>query len=89
MQLDAPFPGPINLGNPGEFTIVALAEQVIELTGSSSRLVYSALPADDPMQRRPDISLAKETLGWEPAVQLREGLARTIDYFEQLLKAGH
>jgi UDP-glucuronate decarboxylase len=89
MHLDAPFPGPINLGNPGEFTIVALAQQVIELTGSPSRLIYSALPADDPMQRRPDISVAKDQLHWEPAVQLREGLVKTIAYFDQLLKAGH
>jgi UDP-glucuronate decarboxylase len=89
MQLEPPFPGPINLGNPGEFTIVALAEQVIGLTGSSSRLVYSPLPADDPLQRRPDISLAKEKLQWEPTVQLREGLMKTIAYFDALLKAGH
>jgi UDP-glucuronate decarboxylase len=62
---------------------------VIELTGSASRLVYSALPADDPMQRRPDISVAKDKLHWEPTVQLREGLVKTIAYFEQLLQAGH
>jgi UDP-glucuronate decarboxylase len=89
MQLDAPFAGPINLGNPNEFTIVSLAEQVISLTGSRSRLVYAPLPSDDPLQRRPDISLAREKLQWEPTVQLREGLTRTIAYFDELLKSGH
>jgi UDP-glucuronate decarboxylase len=78
--------GPINLGNPGEFTMVELAENVIELTGSKSKLVFEALPADDPRQRKPDITLAKEKLGWEPTVQLREGLTRTIGYFDALLK---
>lgn len=79
------FPGPINLGNPNEFTIRQLAETVIELTGSSSRLVFRPLPADDPLQRQPDITLAREKLGWEPTVQLEEGLTRTIRYFDQLL----
>ena len=80
------FPGPINLGNPGEFTIKQLAENVIELTGSSSKLIYSPLPSDDPLQRQPDITLAKKYLnGWEPSVQLGEGLLKTIDYFEKLL----
>jgi UDP-glucuronate decarboxylase len=88
MALDGPCPGPINLGNPAEFTILALAQQVIELTGSSSKLVYSPLPVDDPMQRRPDIALAREKLGWEPTVQLTEGLKKTIAYFDQLLTAG-
>jgi UDP-glucuronate decarboxylase len=88
MQLEPPFPGPINLGNPAEFTILALAEQVLKLTGSRSRLVYEALPSDDPLQRRPDISLASEKLQWEPTVQLREGLSKTIAYFDELLKAG-
>jgi UDP-glucuronate decarboxylase len=83
------FPGPINLGNEGEFTIRQLAEQVIELTGSRSRLVFKPLPADDPMQRRPDISLAKAKLaGWQAQVPLREGLAKTIGYFDELLKGG-
>ena len=77
--------GPVNLGNPGEFTIRQLAEQVIELTGTRSRLVHRALPQDDPKQRRPDISLAAEALDWSPRVQLREGLAKTIAYFDQLL----
>jgi len=73
--------GPVNLGNPGEFTIKQLAEEVVRLTGSSSRLVYHDRPADDPSQRKPDISLAKSVLGWEPAIPLEEGLARTIEYF--------
>ncbi|MEO8653044.1 MAG: SDR family NAD-dependent epimerase/dehydratase, partial [Ramlibacter sp.] len=89
MSLDGPIPGPINLGNPAEFTILALAEQVIDLTGSSSKLVYAPLPADDPQQRKPDISLAREKLQWEPTVQLREGLGRTIEYFDALLKGAH
>ncbi|MGI5924579.1 MAG: SDR family oxidoreductase [Lentisphaerae bacterium] len=77
--------GPINLGNPGEFTIRELAEKVIALTGSSSKIVLRPLPQDDPKQRRPDISLARETLDWEPTVQLEEGLKRTISYFDALL----
>ena len=75
------FPGPINLGNPHEFTIRQLAEMVIKLTGASSKLVFKPLPSDDPMQRKPDISRAREVLGWEPGVQLEEGLVRTIEYF--------
>jgi len=78
--------GPINLGNPGEFTMIELAENVIELTGSKSTLVFEPLPADDPKQRKPDITLAKEKLGWEPTVPLRDGLAKTIEYFDGLLK---
>ena len=78
--------GPINIGNPGEFTMIELAENVIELTGSKSKLVFEPLPADDPKQRKPDITLAKEKLGWEPTVPLREGLAKTIEYFDGLLK---
>ncbi len=78
--------GPINLGNPGEFTMIELAENVIELTDSKSTLVFEPLPADDPKQRKPDITLAKEKLGWEPTVPLREGLAKTIEYFDGLLK---
>jgi UDP-glucuronate decarboxylase len=73
--------GPVNLGNPGECTIAELADLVIELTGTSSPIERLPLPDDDPVRRRPDISLAKEVLGWEPTVQLREGLLRTIDYF--------
>jgi UDP-glucuronate decarboxylase len=89
MQLEPPFPGPMNLGNPGEFTILELAELVIKLTGSSSRLVFEPLPSDDPLQRKPDISAAREKLDWQPMVQLREGLTQTIAYFDELLKAGH
>ena len=76
------FTGPVNLGNPAEFTILELAEQVIRLTGSASGIVHEPLPQDDPMQRRPDISLASEKLGWEPMVPLEEGLAQTISYFK-------
>lgn len=83
------FPGPINLGNPGEFTIRQLAEKVIALTGARSKLVFQPLPADDPMQRQPDITRAKERLGgWAPQVQLDEGLKKTIAYFDQLLASG-
>ncbi len=77
-------PGPINIGNPGEFTIKQLAELIIELTGSSSKLVYMPLPQDDPTQRKPDITLAKEKLGWQPTVELRDGLTKTIEYFASL-----
>lgn len=77
--------GPINLGNPGEFTILELAEKVLELTGSKSRLVFKPLPSDDPARRRPDITLAKDVLGWEPKVCLDEGLLRTIEYFGKLI----
>jgi len=76
--------GPINLGNPGEFTIRQLAELVVEMTGSSSSLEFKPLPNDDPMQRKPDISLAKDQLGWEPSVALQDGLTMTIDYFRGL-----
>ncbi|MBO6068186.1 MAG: SDR family oxidoreductase [Bacteroidales bacterium] len=78
--------GPINIGNPGEFTIKQLAELVIELTGSKSKLVYEPLPSDDPTQRKPLIDKAREILGWEPTIPLREGLIRTIAYFDDLLK---
>ncbi len=80
------FTGPVNIGNPGEFTIRQLAEKVIELTGSRSRIIYQELPKDDPVQRKPDITLAREELGWEPTIQLEEGLKKTISYFEVLLK---
>ncbi len=76
---------PINLGNPGEFTIRELAEMVIDMTGSSSKLVFLPLPADDPQQRKPDISRAKANLEWEPKVPLKDGLAKTIDYFDHVL----
>jgi UDP-glucuronate decarboxylase len=78
------FVGPVNLGNPVEFTMNQLAQTVIDLTGSTSRIVYRPLPADDPAQRQPDIRLAKERLDWEPTIQLREGLSRTIDWFRSI-----
>jgi UDP-glucuronate decarboxylase len=81
------FTGPVNLGNPSEFTILELAEEVIHLTGSRSKILFQPLPPDDPKQRRPDITLAKETLGWEPKVTLQEGLRQTIAYFEALLSS--
>ncbi len=77
--------GPINLGNPSEFTILELAQMVIELTGSRSKIVYAARPEDDPRQRRPDISCANELLSWAPKMSLRQGLIPTIAYFEKLL----
>jgi len=81
------FTGPVNIGNPGEFTMLELAQNIIDLTGSKSKITYLPLPKDDPTQRQPDISLAKEKLnGWEPIVPLREGLITTIAYFDQLLK---
>ena len=79
------FRGPVNLGNPGEFTILSLAEKVIKMTTSSSKLVFKDLPSDDPVRRRPDISLAKEKLGWAPTIDLAAGLVRTIEYFSQTL----
>ncbi|MGM0566485.1 MAG: UDP-glucuronic acid decarboxylase family protein [Bacteroidota bacterium] len=80
------FTGPVNIGNPDEFTIRELAEKIIELTNTKSKIIFEPLPNDDPMQRKPDISLAKEKLGWEPAVKLENGLKNTIIYFENLLK---
>ncbi len=81
------FAGPVNLGNPGEFTMLELAGLVLELTGSGSKLVYKPLPQDDPTQRKPVIDLAKRELGWEPTIPLREGLSSTIRYFESILTA--
>jgi len=83
----AGFPGPMNLGNPREFTIRQLAELVIELTGSKSKLVFRSLPADDPKQRQPDITLAKQLLNWEPCIELEEGLKKTNAYFESVLRS--
>ena len=77
--------GPINLGNPGEFSMLELAHHVLEKTNSSSRIVFESLPSDDPRQRKPDITLAKEILGWQPSVQLDAGLTKTIDYFKDIL----
>ena len=85
MRTDHGFTGPVNLGNPTEFTILQLAETVLRLTASRSRIVYMPLPADDPKQRRPDISLARESLQWEPATPVEEGLKPTIAYFRALL----
>ena len=79
------FPGPVNIGNPGEFTIKELAEIIIEMTGSRSRIIYEPLPSDDPTQRKPVIESAKRELNWEPQVELREGLAKTIEYFKEVL----
>lgn len=80
------FIGPVNIGNPGEFTMLELAQHIIDLTGSKSKIIFLPLPADDPTQRQPDITLAKEKLGgWEPKVPLRNGLMKTIEYFDQLL----
>jgi len=79
--------GPINLGNPSEFTIAELANRVIDLTGSSSRIIHMALPVNDPVRRRPDITLANSILGWQPTVALNEGLLQTIPYFERLMRA--
>jgi len=78
------FTGPVNLGNPNEFTILELAQKVIALTGSKAKIVYQPLPEDDPLQRQPNITLAKKQLGWEPKIQLEEGLQRTIDYFKKI-----
>ena len=80
--------GPVNFGNPGEFTILELADKVITMIGSRSKVVFNPLPVDDPKQRRPDISLARTTLGWEPKISLEVGLVQTINYFEILLKEG-
>jgi UDP-glucuronate decarboxylase len=87
MGTDDTVTGPVNLGNPGEFTIRALAETVIRLTGSASKIELRALPSDDPQQRQPDIGMARELLAWEPAIALEAGLTRTIAYFDNLLSA--
>lgn len=79
------FIGPVNMGNPNEFTILELAQKVIELTGSKSKIIYQPLPSDDPMMRQPDISLAKKELNWSPKIQLEEGLIKTIDFFKSII----
>ncbi len=79
------FTGPVNIGNPGEFTILQLAEMVIKLTGSSSKIIFEPLPSDDPLQRKPVIDLAKKELGWEPTIPLEEGLKKTIEYFKLIV----
>jgi UDP-glucuronate decarboxylase len=85
METSPDFTGPVNIGNPNEFTIRELAEMVIELTGARSKLIAAPLPNDDPKRRQPDISVAQARLGWEPKVQLRDGLLKTIAYFDELL----
>jgi UDP-glucuronate decarboxylase len=85
MDTDTGFTGPVNLGNPVEFTILELAELVLKMTGSSSKILRKPLPEDDPMQRKPDITLARQTLGWEPRVPLEQGLRTTIAHFDDLL----
>ena len=87
MNTSDDFTGPVNTGNPGEFTIKELAEKVVDMIGTKSKIVYKPLPFDDPKQRQPDISLAKKELGWEPTIQLEEGLIKTIAYFDDLLKS--
>ena len=87
MDSDDDVVGPINLGNPNEFTIAELAEIVVEMTGSRSELHYESLPTDDPRQRQPDISLAMQTLEWQPTTELRNGLEATIDYFRKTISA--
>jgi UDP-glucuronate decarboxylase len=82
------FTGPVNLGNPAETTILEFAERIIALTGSRSRIVHRPLPSDDPQQRQPDITLARERLGWLPTVHVEAGLKKTIDYFSALLGKG-
>mgnify|MGYP000602307073 FL=1 len=79
------FTGPVNLGNPGEFTMIELAQKIIKLTGSSSKLIYMPLPSDDPTQRKPIIDLAKEKLNWRPTIELEEGLIKTIEYFKSVI----
>lgn len=87
MNTEESFTGPVNIGNPGEFTMLELASEIIDITGSKSKITYLPLPEDDPVQRQPDISLAKEKLNnWEPKVPLREGLQKTVEYFDRLLK---
>jgi UDP-glucuronate decarboxylase len=89
MRHPGQLPGPLNLGNPREFTILELAEQVINITHSPSDIQFRPLPSDDPRQRRPDIAQARERLDWEPTVQLHDGLQRTVAYFDEMLRAGH
>ena len=86
MQTPDDFTGPVNIGNPGEFTMLELAQKVIELTDSKSKIIFQPLPQDDPRQRKPDISLAHEKLeGWKPTIKLEEGLKSTIEYFKKLI----
>lgn len=86
MRTGDSFTGPVNIGNPGEFTMLELAQLILDLVGSKSKIVYQPLPSDDPKQRQPNIDLAKKELGWEPQVKLKEGLIKTIDYFERVIR---
>ncbi len=86
--LDSDVVGPVNIGNPNEFTILQLAEIVIDITGSSSKIIHEPLPVDDPMQRKPDITKATELLGWKPEIELREGITKAAAYFERVLRSG-
>ena len=86
MATDPSFTGPVNIGNPVEFTIADLARLILQMTGSKSQLIFRPLPQDDPRQRKPDITLAQKELSWQPTVSLEEGLGRTIQYFEKILK---
>ena len=85
MNYNGVHPEPVNIGNPGEFSMLELAEKVIAKTGTSSKIVFEPLPQDDPKQRKPDINRAKTVLGWEPTIALDEGLTRTIEYFRKVL----
>ena len=86
MNSPDPLTGPINIGNPTEFTILELAKKIIEISGSKSKITYEKLPIDDPKQRKPDITLAKKELDWVPKVEIEEGLIKTIEYFDNLLR---
>lgn len=86
MATEDDFTGPVNLGNPGEFSILEFAEKIIEKTKSSSKIINCPLPHDDPTQRKPDISLAKEKLNWKPLIMLNEGLDKTIEYYKKIIK---
>ena len=86
MRTDDEITGPMNLGNPGEFTILELAQKIIQMTGSKSKLIFQPLPGDDPTQRKPDIAFAEKALDWRPKVHLEEGLVKTIDYFRRLAR---
>ena len=85
MQSEDSFIGPVNLGNPNEFTMLELAQKIIEITNSKSKLIFLPLPGDDPKQRQPDITLAKNKLDWSPKIQLQDGLKRTIEYFDSII----
>jgi UDP-glucuronate decarboxylase len=85
MASDDSIIGPINIGNPHEFTILELAEKVIQLTGSKSKIIYEPLPSDDPLMRKPEIAIAKKELGWSPSIQLEEGLEKTIAFFKSVI----